>query len=185
MSDPLQVLLQGPAKPSLFPPNSRYAAIDTGLLTTTGGKTIVYLHRRFVPSPERFALLQEYTVVEGDRLDNLSAKFIGDSERFWQICDANAAMLRRLGGKTQTIGLVLEDVANPFSSALHRAIEDSARARNVLVFAGSCDEDPRRERELFGFPAVGDPYWTDQTVADVQCRYPRMDMTPYSGAVPP
>jgi LacI family transcriptional regulator len=62
--------------------------------------------------------------------------------------DANASMLRRLGGKTQTIGLVLEDVANPFSSALHRAIEDSARARNVLAFAGSCDEDQLREREL-------------------------------------
>jgi LacI family transcriptional regulator len=64
--------------------------------------------------------------------------------------DVNASMLRRLGGKTQTIGLVLEDVANPFSSALHRAIEDSARARHVLVFAGSCDEDPQRERELIG-----------------------------------
>src|SRR5213595_3015560 len=64
--------------------------------------------------------------------------------------DANASMLRRRGGKTQTIGLVLEDVANPFSSALHRAIEDSARSRNVLVFAGSCDEDARRERELIG-----------------------------------
>jgi LacI family transcriptional regulator len=64
--------------------------------------------------------------------------------------DANASMLRRLGGKTQTIGLVLEDVANPFSSALHRAIEDSARARHVLVFAGSCDEDATRERELVG-----------------------------------
>src|SRR4051794_33093347 len=64
--------------------------------------------------------------------------------------DANASMLRRRGNKTQTIGLVLEDVANPFSSALHRAIEDSARARHVLVFAGSCDEDPRRERELVG-----------------------------------
>src|SRR3954462_263457 len=64
--------------------------------------------------------------------------------------DANASMLRRLGGKTQTIGLVLEDVSNPFSSALHRAIEDSARTRHVLVFAGSCDEDSRRERELIG-----------------------------------
>jgi LacI family transcriptional regulator len=62
--------------------------------------------------------------------------------------DANASMLRRLGGKTQTIGLVLEDVSNPFSSALHRAIEESARARNVLVFAGSCEEDGGREREL-------------------------------------
>jgi LacI family transcriptional regulator len=64
--------------------------------------------------------------------------------------DANASMLRRLGGRTQTIGLVLEDVSNPFSSALHRAIEDSARARNVLVFAGSCEEDAGRERELIG-----------------------------------
>jgi len=64
--------------------------------------------------------------------------------------DANASMLRRRDGKTQTIGLVLEDVANPFSSGLHRAIEDAARARGVLVFAGSCDEDPRRERELIG-----------------------------------
>jgi len=64
--------------------------------------------------------------------------------------DANASMLRRLGGKTKTIGLVLEDVSNPFSSALHRAIEDEARARGVLVFAGSCDEDAQRERELIG-----------------------------------
>src|SRR5437660_8726907 len=64
--------------------------------------------------------------------------------------DANASMLRRLGRKTQTIGLVLEDVANPFSSALHRAVEDAARERGVLVFAGSCDEDPDRERELIG-----------------------------------
>ena len=36
-----------------------------------------------------------------------------------------------------------------------------------------------RERELFGFPAVGDPYWDEQTIADVNARYPDMDMTPY------
>jgi LacI family transcriptional regulator len=64
--------------------------------------------------------------------------------------DANAATLRRLGRKTQTIGLVLEDVSNPFSSELHRAVEDAARERGVLVFAGSCDEEPERERELIG-----------------------------------
>jgi LacI family transcriptional regulator len=64
--------------------------------------------------------------------------------------DANAATLRRVGGKTQTIGLVLEDVSNPFSSELHRAVEDAARERGVLVFAGSCDEDPERERDLIG-----------------------------------
>ena len=64
--------------------------------------------------------------------------------------NANASSLRRLDRKTATIGLVLEDVANPFMSALHRAVEDYARERNVLVFAGSCDENSRREQELIG-----------------------------------
>lgn len=62
--------------------------------------------------------------------------------------DLNASMLRRTGRRTATIGLVLEDVGNPFSSALSRTIEDEARARGVLVFTGSCDEDPAREREI-------------------------------------
>jgi len=62
--------------------------------------------------------------------------------------NVNASSLRRLDRKTATIGLVLEDVANPFMSALHRAVEDRSRERGVLVFAGSCDEDSRREREL-------------------------------------
>src|SRR6266513_2463476 len=57
--------------------------------------------------------------------------------------DANAATLRRLGRKTQTIGLVLEDVSNPFSSALHRGVEDAARKRGVLVFADSVVSDNR------------------------------------------
>jgi hypothetical protein len=36
-----------------------------------------------------------------------------------------------------------------------------------------------RERQLFGFPAVGDPYWDAQTLADTQFRYPKMDISPY------
>jgi LacI family transcriptional regulator, galactose operon repressor len=64
--------------------------------------------------------------------------------------NVHASFLRRSNGKTATIGLVLEDVANPFMSALHRAVEDCARGRGMLVFAGSCDEDGQRERELIG-----------------------------------
>jgi LacI family transcriptional regulator len=64
--------------------------------------------------------------------------------------DINASLLRRRGRKTATIGLVLEDVSNPFSSALHRAIENRARERGVMLFTGSCDEDSDRERELIG-----------------------------------
>lgn len=40
-----------------------------------------------------------------------------------------------------------------------------------------------RERDLFGFPPVGHGYWDDQTLADVQARYPKMDMTPYREGV--
>jgi hypothetical protein len=36
-----------------------------------------------------------------------------------------------------------------------------------------------RERELVGFPAVGDPYWTKDMVAAVARRYPHMDLAPY------
>lgn len=59
-----------------------------------------------------------------------------------------ARSLRRADGRTATIGVVLENIANPFSSALHREIENVARGHGVAVLAGSLDEDPRREREL-------------------------------------
>lgn len=59
-----------------------------------------------------------------------------------------ASNLRRADGKTATIGVLLEDVSNPFSGAIHRAIEQVARPRGVAVLAASLDEDPDREREL-------------------------------------
>jgi LacI family transcriptional regulator len=62
--------------------------------------------------------------------------------------DVTASSLRRLGRKSLSIGLILEDVGNPFSSLVHRAIEDVAHAHGVVVFAGSSDEDLERERNL-------------------------------------
>lgn len=62
--------------------------------------------------------------------------------------DLTASSLRRSDHKTSTLGLVLEDLANPFTAALHRAVEDEARPRGVVVFAGSIDEDAARERDL-------------------------------------
>src|SRR4051794_34793913 len=62
--------------------------------------------------------------------------------------NTTASNLRRANQRTATIGLLLDDVANPFSSALHRAIEDVARQHNTLVFAGSSDQDPDREEEM-------------------------------------
>ncbi|MFE8949468.1 LacI family DNA-binding transcriptional regulator [Streptomyces sp. NPDC007856] len=59
-----------------------------------------------------------------------------------------ASSLRRGDGRTATIGMLVEDAANPFSAVLTRTVENVARERGVLVLVGSLDEDPTREREL-------------------------------------
>jgi LacI family transcriptional regulator, galactose operon repressor len=59
-----------------------------------------------------------------------------------------ASTLRRANRLSASIGLIFEDVANPFFAAVHRGVEDVARERGVLTFAGSSDERPEREREL-------------------------------------
>jgi LacI family transcriptional regulator len=61
-----------------------------------------------------------------------------------------ASSLRRSDGRTATIGMLVEDAANPFSASLMRAVENVARARGVLVLFSSLDEDAARERELAG-----------------------------------
>src|SRR5258708_38388851 len=76
----------------MFPITSRYYQTPTAKLEKPAGTTIVYLRRRFVPPPENFALLQEYVVKSGDRLDNIAAAFLDDPEQFWRIADANNAM---------------------------------------------------------------------------------------------
>jgi LacI family transcriptional regulator len=62
--------------------------------------------------------------------------------------DLTASTLRRADRQSASIGLVFEDVSNPFLAAVHRGIEEVARERGVLAFAGSSDEDPGRERDL-------------------------------------
>jgi LacI family transcriptional regulator len=62
--------------------------------------------------------------------------------------DLTASTLRRADRASASVGLVLGDVSNPFFAAIHRGVEEVARSRGVLTFAGSSDEDPEREREL-------------------------------------
>ena len=103
MSDALQALIAAnTTKPNPHPVTSRYYGIEMAELTLSNGKTVVYLRRRFVPSPDRFQLLQLHTVTEGERLDNITARYLGDPEQFWRVCDANNAM--RPQELTETIG---------------------------------------------------------------------------------
>ncbi len=103
MISDIQKLLLAPAlNATAFPPNSRYHGIETKAFATEIGEISVYLKRRFVPPAENFSLLQLHTVVEGDRLDNLAHKYLGDPEQFWRLCDANGAIKPQ--ELTETVG---------------------------------------------------------------------------------
>ncbi|CAL9321683.1 LacI family DNA-binding transcriptional regulator [Streptomyces sp. SudanB182_2057] len=58
----------------------------------------------------------------------------------------SARVLRK--GRTASIGLILEDLADPFYGPLSRAVEEVARAHGALLINGSSAEDPEREQEL-------------------------------------
>lgn len=62
--------------------------------------------------------------------------------------DAGASGLRRADGRSSAIGVVVDDVANPFSGAVLRAVEEVALEHHTVVLAGSADEDGSREREV-------------------------------------
>lgn len=62
--------------------------------------------------------------------------------------DHTASSLRRGDGLSTTVGLIFEDVANPFFSVVHRGIEEVARRRGVLTYAASSDAQADREHEL-------------------------------------
>jgi hypothetical protein len=103
MLDPVQAMLaQTSLKNTLFTATSRYFGIDTLTYTAPQGTAVVYIQRRFLPSPDRFQLLQEHSVTQGERLDNIASQFLGDPTLFWRLCDANNAM--RPEELTETIG---------------------------------------------------------------------------------
>jgi hypothetical protein len=77
----------------MFDPSSRYYNIEVATITVTDGdglpREIRYVRRRFIPSPNGATTLVEHTVTQGERLDNITARYLGDPTQFWRVCDAN------------------------------------------------------------------------------------------------
>lgn len=95
MNYPLQTLIQMGLVPTVtFPPDSRYCGSATLSYVAPDGQMVTYLARRFVPAPgaPNFATVAQHTVRQGDRLDLIAAKYLGDPLLFWLICDANGAI---------------------------------------------------------------------------------------------
>jgi len=108
MRYPLAALIGfGVIPPVTFPTDSRYYGSATLTYTTADGQSVSYLARRFVPQPgaPNFATVAQHTVQQGDRLDLIAAKYLGDPLMFWLLCDANGAI--RPGALVETPGTVL------------------------------------------------------------------------------
>lgn len=92
MSDPVRALLMGPPlEQTLYPPGSRYHGIETAE-RVEGDRTVRYLRRRFLPEPGGMTTLLEHRVEDGDRLDNLAARYLGDPLQAWRIVDAHRVL---------------------------------------------------------------------------------------------
>jgi len=76
----------------MFESTSRYYNLPTATYTTSSGREIIYVRRRFLPDVSTMTILAEHTVTQGDRLDNITARYLNDPEQFWRVCDANTAI---------------------------------------------------------------------------------------------
>ncbi|MFN2466995.1 MAG: LysM domain-containing protein [Gaiellaceae bacterium] len=80
----------------MFEPTSRYSGLETTELTVLDPagepRVLAYVRRRFVQGAPSTATLVSHTVVQGDRLDHLAARYLGDPTQFWRICDANGVL---------------------------------------------------------------------------------------------
>ena len=76
-----------------FPATSRYYAIPTASYHDgQGGSPIAYLTRRFCPRGQSLQLLARASVGPDERLDQLTARTLGDPTQFWRVADANNAL---------------------------------------------------------------------------------------------
>ena len=76
----------------MFDPDSRYARLSTATRMEADGRVVSYVRRRFLPQGSSLPLLVEVQVAQGDRLDLIAYRTLGDPTHSWRICDANDAM---------------------------------------------------------------------------------------------
>lgn len=76
----------------MFDSESRYAEIEDAVLVTRDGREVSYKRRRFLPQGAKLQLLVEAKVRDGDRLDLITARTLGEATQWWRVADANNAM---------------------------------------------------------------------------------------------
>lgn len=74
----------------MFSPTSRYHPLEIAEWTSPDGRVVRYVRRRLIPRDAPIPIAA-HVVAAGDRLDNVTARYLGDPEQSWRVCDANRA----------------------------------------------------------------------------------------------
>lgn len=72
----------------MFDHTSRYYDLEVAT-TIVNGREVSYVRRRFIPRGADLPLLAEVEVGQGERLDLLAQRTLGDPLAWWRVCDAN------------------------------------------------------------------------------------------------
>jgi nucleoid-associated protein YgaU len=78
-----------------MPGRSRYEGVPTATVQVADGdvvREVVHLLPRVPSDPDAVIALTRHRVQPDDRLDLISARYLGDPAAYWRICDANRAL---------------------------------------------------------------------------------------------
>jgi LacI family transcriptional regulator len=81
-------------------------------------------------------------------IDPAIATRIGEAIAALHFRRNQAAASIRPGQRSQLVGLIIEDVANPFYAVLMHSVELALRAKGLLLLTASSEEDPAQYRRL-------------------------------------
>jgi hypothetical protein len=77
----------------MFDTTSRYFSLEIATITIPdlddGTRDVRFVRRRIIPPAANSTTLVEHTVTQGERLDRITARYIGDPTQFWRLCDVN------------------------------------------------------------------------------------------------
>jgi hypothetical protein len=81
----------------VFEPGSRYYGLETTTLAVTDPdglpRRIAYTRRRFIPPLADATRVVEHGFAAGERLDTITARYLGDPTQFWRLCDAAGVLV--------------------------------------------------------------------------------------------
>lgn len=83
-------------------PGSRYLRAGTTTITLPTGTLVAIVN---VPQPNAVAVLGFHRRSEDERLDLIAARYLADPTAFWQLCDADGAIVPDALGARRLVGI--------------------------------------------------------------------------------